>query len=773
MAMIDVVNTTTSKRESKDLDADQMLGEIRKQLGDFMKAGDIFIDDTGDPVDVEGEADLPLSIIVKDAAFNIAAGKTASGGDAKTKPTETKVDPAVAAVVKELKKPFGGGGVLEATDLPDIPQWEFAPEQKGMNIGLTGGSIEGGDAGDSIAKMSVGQVRLLLSQINVKVNKKTGSCYGYRLESNGVLKRGNDFAMECAEVNVSQEQSNYTTSNYYYDEALSRLQRSSMAEGTSGVSVPSLFSATASHKIQNATRTDTRSVMEHTSYSVISTKARVTFQRNKVSPNTNFLTEVEKALAQEEEPPARPLLGVFKRFGEFFGTDMVVGGRMNYWQDKSIDQSYNAAESLQMFNAEVEGKIKAHGTDVVLETSQTLGNSQKGSEAINKQKNSIFLKIEGGDDSQKDKDKWLQTVKKYENWVVIGHGQSSLEPTFNYFPADLRARCIAVLKEYFLQQLHIVATGYAGGTRSTVYGDTKNDNVKRIVKIKISHGKNIDGLKITQELKSGELKETHLIGYGRGEPGGPDGIVEEGKHFDVIGPFDPDEEICLMEGGVAPDGLLRQLSFQTTLGKRFPSAQDKYYGRDEGDKLKSFRIAAPRVRSIIGYSGGIVDSVGFSYLDFKSKTASPEFLGAIEPYLFPTNLQPIMKMTTSGMLIAAKWRTWKELTRMDAKGVRNTLITEIGVHSTDGSSLAGFSDEQLVAAASTLIFLMFAELEDRQWLAKHSLAEHRRELITFVHACSGEKEDSLAKFSGQELVNWAFTIKPEAARKLGKWTGPK
>ncbi len=44
MTKITFTNTTTNKTESKDLNEEQVLSEIRKQLGDFMKAEDVFVE---------------------------------------------------------------------------------------------------------------------------------------------------------------------------------------------------------------------------------------------------------------------------------------------------------------------------------------------------------------------------------------------------------------------------------------------------------------------------------------------------------------------------------------------------------------------------------------------------------------------------------------------------------------------------------------------------------------------------------------------------------
>lgn len=185
--------------------------------------------------------------------------------------------------------------------------------------------------------------------------------------------------------------------------------------------------------------------------------------------------------------------------------------------------------------------------------------------------------------------------------------------------------------------------------------------------------------------------------------------------------------------------------------------------------MTPFRIEAPHVRAITGHSGKIVDSVGFRYLDFNSATESPEFLRTIEPYLFPSNLPPVMKMTTRGMLVAGKWRQQADLLMLSDDDVRNTLIVEIGGHSTDGPYLQGFGDSRLVEIASVLLFLMAAKIHDRKWLETHSAKDHREQLMRFIHGSTGEPEESLRSFSDTELVNWGFALRPEASKELGQW----
>ncbi len=636
----------------------------------------------------------------------------------------------------------------------ELEEAVWAKDREGLGTGL----LESGEPveSDQIVLMKVGQVRTLLKNNGIDFNKKKGTSRGLCLTREGDLERATDFAIECTEVNVfSPEYDNYTTYSYQYDEFVSRLHMSAMTKGESSVGVPGIFSVSSSHKVQHATRTDTRRVREHKSFSVIIPRAQVSFKREKVSPTQDFVNKVTTAV-HEKTDPAKKLLTVFKRYGEFFATDITLGGRLNMRHDKAIDQSYTEEKNQTQFLLACKAAIPTEGGVVDGAGSWGVGLTNQEKNTVNQQSEQLKLEMRGGNSTQTQPNKWIKTTGKYLNWKVIGYRQSSLEPIFNYLTDDLRAKCIQTLRKYFLQQEILVGTALVGAKHASEFGNDA-EGVKRIVLIKVHYGRNIDGLTVTNELKTGELKENTKVAYGNYEK------------VETIGPLDANEEICAMEGGVAPNKLLRELCFYTTLGRRFPAGQNTYYGRAEGAKLTPFRIEAPRVRSITGHAGKTIDSVGFRYLEFQDGTQSPEFLRAIEPYLFPTSLPNVMHMTTRGMLVAGKWRRRSDLTMETDDGVRNTLIVEIGGHSKDGPDLQGFSDARLVEMASIIVFLMAAKIHDRQWLQTQSAKEHRGQLIRFIHGKAGKSVASLEALSDAELVRWGFALKPEAAKELGEW----
>jgi hypothetical protein len=621
--------------------------------------------------------------------------------------------------------------------------------------------------------MKVGQVRTLLRNNNIDINKETGTARGLVLGDKGDLNTAGEPALECTEVRVSAaDVENYTTYNYQFAESVSRMHMSAISKGEASVGIPLIFSASTSHRIQHANRIDARHVRECKSFSVILPKARVVFEREKISPTNRFVAVVETAVDARREP-AHELLKGFSRFGEFFATDTILGGRLIFRHNKKLEQSYTEEKNQIQFQLACKALIPEE-PPVEGEGNWGAGLSLDDKNIVNNQSALIEHETRGGNGTQTKPNKWSPTVAKYLNWKVAGYNERSLEPTFVYFEQKLRARCIRILKDYFTNQMFLSATGVAGskGGGSKDFGiDTDDskalgiraDNVKRIVQIKINHGKNIDGLTITYELKNGQRKETPRIGWGRGE------------RNDIIGPLAAEEEICAIEGFTAPDGLLRQLCFYTNLGSRFPRAADTYYGKTEGEKMAPFRIEAPRVRGIMGHVGNLIDTIGFDYLEFKMDTKSADFLRCIEPYLFPNlfpmNLPTGMEMTVKGMLVAGKWRQQRDLLMATQDDSRNTLIVELGGHSTESPNLQGFSNERLVEMAATVLFLMNAKLGlDRKWLQAHSAKDHREKVITFINSMTGEPEDSLRSLSDTQLLSCAFAFKPEAAKDLGKWS---
>jgi hypothetical protein len=122
----------------------------------------------------------------------------------------------------------------------------------------------------------------------------------------------------------------------------------------------------------------------------------------------------------------------------------------------------------------------------------------------------------------------------------------------------------------------LTTTEIAGATHATQFGYDVGDNVKRIVKINVNHGLNIDGLQVTYELTNGLQKEMPWVGYRKGE------------HNHTVGPLAFDEEISAIKVGVGSEMLMRRLAFYTTKGRRFPESETNYYGRGHKDEVLDY-----------------------------------------------------------------------------------------------------------------------------------------------------------------------------------------
>lgn len=305
-----------------------------------------------------------------------------------------------------------------------------------------------------------------------------------------------------------------------------------------------------------------------------------------------------------------------------------------------------------------------------------------------------------------------------------------------------------------MKNLQYRQTIKVGAMHAAPFGDDVGD-VRRIVQIEVNHGMNVDGLKVTYELSSGQRKEMPWAGELHGE------------HRSVVGPLEFDEEIASVE--TWSNDLLRRVAFKTTKGRRFPPSPNEFYGRGgPGGTLEYAEIEAPRVCGLVGNSGRVVDSIGLRYRDLADGGSVPErwrnFLVLLEPYLFPMNVPSQIDLSVRGILLAGKWRTADDLDTMSSEDKRNTLIAELGGHSNqDGPYFWGMDDAALAQKGAVVVFLLTTGLRDRKWLQAHSCAEHRAAVVQLIHNARDEPHKTLEGLSEGELVRWGFVIKPKAA----------
>src|SRR5205085_1099056 len=123
-----------------------------------------------------------------------------------------------------------------------------------------------------------------------------------------------------------------------YSENVSRLHRLTTGGGDAQVGIPGIFNVGGSYRTTRVTASDKRVVREHKSHSHLIPKARVVFRKDKVSLSEEFVTAIQKAVAADNA--AVKLLDVLETYGQWFATEMILGGRLDYWTDKKLEETY-------------------------------------------------------------------------------------------------------------------------------------------------------------------------------------------------------------------------------------------------------------------------------------------------------------------------------------------------------------------------------------------------------------------------------------------------
>jgi hypothetical protein len=734
MSEVKVTNSTTKKDTTKELDVKALLSVTRKKLGDFMTEDDVFLGKDDEPVTSELEASTKLEKIVSDPntpSFKIAK-REKNGEDGGVDDDPAPQDP------RNLE-PFKEGTPLTPIQ---IPEFEWAEDRVGLEDGLKNGKPV---QGDKVSQMKVGQVRRLLKANRIDLNKEK---YGVAAAFVDVadLQRAAYDAVQCTEVEVKPvEADRITNISFQYNERISRLHRTTTHEGTANVGMPGIFRVESSYRNARATRTDERVVAQHKSACTVIPKARVVFKDDKITLSDEFVGKIREAAAAND---AAKLLNVFGRYGQFFASDMVLGGRLNYWTEKKLEDRYDASQDEDQFRLALQARGSIDGVPVEGGGGWGTGLTNEEKNAVIKQAGRLHLKIIGGNEAPITTDKWVPTVAKYLNWKVIGFNSRSLVPIIDYLDDNLRAECIKILKSYFMRNLQLKTTEIVGGTGGKQFGYDVGD-VKRIVKIQLNHGINIDGLRVTYELTNGERKEMPWLGYLKGE-----------NNDTVELAFD--EEISSIEVGCSD--VIKRLAFNTTTGRRFPESAKSYYGRGEG-KLQYHKIEAPRVCGLVGSAGAVIDSIGLRYRELAEQgVASRDFLLEMEPNLFPLNIPTQIEMTVKGILAAGKWRTEAELKGMSAAEKRNCLVIELNKHSNKSEAyFGGFDDEALAGKGAIVVFLKAAGIRTQSQLKAMPDNDHRNTVIQLIHNFTDEPVPKLQRLSDPELVRWGFAITGDTA----------
>lgn len=435
----------------------------------------------------------------------------------------------------------------------------------------------------------------------------------------------------------------------------------------------------------------------------------------------------------------------------------MLGGRLTFSSDTTLHESQKQESVKNSFKLAAGARFDLEGVPAEVEGGTGTGTGSDSKDKIIAQAKSLALSVVGGHPSAASSKigtlgtKWIPTLAKYLNWGVVGFHPQSLVPTIAYLNSDLRSRCVKLLKGYVTSQLQTRETEIVGSQGDERFAPPHN--ARRIVKVEVNHGINVDGLQVTYELENGSREVVPWVGHRRGE---------RNDAFELS--FD--EQISSIEVG-QNDGTAHRLAFNTTKGNRHPSAG--FYGRAEVESTQT--LPAPRVIGLVGASSALVHGIGLKYRVLANNLPHRNFLLALEPYLFPTNVPYHLDLTTRGVLLAGGWRS-DELSDMSPEAKRNTLIVVLAGSS---NQPAGYfqstprddDNRALVEKAAVVVFLLQAGLREQSWLKEHSDIDHLNTLVAFIHSHTDEPVAKLQGLSVGELVRWGWTIKGGAAGAVG------
>jgi hypothetical protein len=106
-----------------------------------------------------------------------------------------------------------------------------------------------------------------------------------------------------------------------------------------------------------------------------------------------------------------------------------------------------------------------------------------------------------------------------------------------------------------------------------------------------------------------------------------------------------------------------------------------------------------------------------------------------------------------GVLLAGRFRSYRDLNAMSAEDQRNTLITELaGRTNQPGGHFQGMNDEDLADAGAALVFMRAAAIRDDVTLKTMSDDDQRNTMITEVTAQLGLTGFGLQAFSNRQIV---------------------
>jgi hypothetical protein len=523
----------------------------------------------------------------------------------------------------------------ELTPVIEFPPEPAVPDHTADVTGF--GPGDGKERQDILSELSEGQRMRLLAANGIDLRDRRASGQGalraYVLDSEltPAIEEGVLFTkVICRTDNTDSDR--YDRVSFSYTETASNLQRQSVAKTSSSFGVPGIFRLDGAWSNAVATAESRKDVHIHFEASQVLPKAHIVFDFRDLAPSARLLEEVEAALRKS----AVALLGVFRRFGHFVPLSITLGGRMILHKTTELhnDSQFKATES--QLKAAAGARFSVEGVPVEADGGGGMGEWEKAGQSAVAQSKTLGLDVKGGIPalaSSNEKEagaRWVDSVGPWERWHVIGFDKEALVPITDLLPEDLKARCLDLLRGYFVAHLLPERGPSAGPHGDDIYGPDEATlrRVKRIKEILVNHGENFDGLEWTYELYPEAGKPTEGI---VGDHAGGRGLGRwRGEHTDRIALAEDEIVTCIEAGCDRDNGTVRKIAIQTNK-RRYP--RERYFGRAEVAEFHN--LAAPRIVGFHGFKATLVHCIGPCSLSLSGDTISPDFLLALEPELFP------------------------------------------------------------------------------------------------------------------------------------------
>jgi hypothetical protein len=475
----------------------------------------------------------------------------------------------------------------------------------------------------------------MLAQNNIRwpEGDELGSMQPYILDAG--LRQSGHQVVRFSELNMTvPSRGRQDNAGFSYSESQSSLQRHLVFEGELGVGVPPVFSMDVSVSDKSAQLTHEGKIVKIFQASQLIEKARVTFIRDLLSLEYWFVRQVHFALTQNgPERQADELLRVLHSYGQFVALDRAIGGRISLKTTSKAEYRQNFDAVERDLKAAAAGRFRVDGVRVDAKGSAGVGYATTAQSGLKGLEAELRMEMVGGNASLASSEagtlgtKWIDTVGPFINWRTFGFAPHTLTPILDIMDDDQKGDAIRVLRWYFLHNLKADAEGeVAGHASGTKFGRGISD-VKRISKVEVNHEGNVDALKVTYEVFTGDKNDvrTKEVTETYGNP------RSAGKTDSFT--LDPGDDIIRIVTDLEKknDGQLKRVRFETASGGKFPRAGG-FYGTYKGDY--SVTVEGLRVRGLYGYRTDYIHSLGFKYLRL-ADVPHREFLLAMEPYLFP------------------------------------------------------------------------------------------------------------------------------------------